>query len=184
MPKQRDHQLDAVIDGSALLISFTLNEDEHRRRRLSGVGAVTDEHLLAALLGLSVDRLGRVEPRFSHLFDDPSTSAYATVVDDPEGGRWAQRALTAPVQIDQIDAHTDSWRHGLKIAHSWAGYAPRVIHVSSVPDRALPCIEASEYGIGLVAEDTLLVAPAEYRPRRWTAARWRFAELVYARYLS
>lgn len=184
MPKQRDHQLDAVIDGSALLVSFTLDEDEHRRRRESGVGAVTDEMLLAALLSLPEDSLGRVEPRFERLFDAPSTSEFATVVDDPEGGRWAQRTLRCPVHVDQIEAFAESWRHGLRIAHTWAGYGPRVVRVSEAPDTVLPCMEASRYGVGFVTDNALLVAPAEYRPRRWTAARWRFAELVYARYVS
>ncbi|WP_341976856.1 hypothetical protein [Microbacterium sp. LWO13-1.2] len=184
MSLQRDHQLDAEVDGAQLLVSFGLDLEEHQRRHKAGVAAVPDETLLAALLSIPEDRLGPVEPRFVHLFDDPATSAYATVIDDPDGNRWAQCTLRAPVSVSQIDAYADSWRGGLRLAHDWVGYAARVIHLSAIDDVGLPCIEAAEYGVGLVTDAGTLVTPSEYRPRRWTAARWRFAELVYDQFLN
>ncbi|MGV2982072.1 hypothetical protein ACNPNP_00080 [Microbacterium sp. AGC85] len=184
MSLQRDHQLDAEVDGALLLVSFGLDVEEHERRLDAGVGAVADETMLAALLTLPDDGLGRVEDRFVPLFDDPATSSLATVVEDPDGSLWAQRTLRSPVSVSQIDAHAESWRRGLRLAHDWVGYAARVIHLPTLDDVALSCLEAVEYGVGLVTEEGTLVAPSEYRPRRWTAARWRFAELVYAQFLS
>lgn len=177
-----------TFNGCPLTVTYLVDELEHKTRTAKGLGAVTDERTLAALLALPGDDLAPVPPRFLKALSHDRASSLAVLIRDPDGSAWAQRKLGVPVELVEIEARAKDWKRGSDLAHRWVGYAPRTVRVACpVPnDPTLLLTEAAHYGLGVIAgEDaTRLLEPSVYRPRRWTAARWRLAELVYEQFLT
>ncbi|UBQ02569.1 hypothetical protein [Curtobacterium sp. TXMA1] len=186
-----DHQRvfchSGVFDGAALTVVYGVDLDEHRRRVRSAVSAVPDEYLLAAAMTLPDDDLAPVPPRFTAPLTGHEGHTVAAVVADPAGEVWGRRVLQPVVDVLEITAEADSWTRGCAVAHEWVGYGPRVVRVAEqgTADWSMLMTEASHYGIGIVCglQDDRVLEPAPFRPRRWTAARWRFSELVYEQFL-
>jgi hypothetical protein len=177
-----------IFDGAELTVVYRVHPDEHAARLRSGLRAVEDERTLAALIDLPGDSLGLIEPRFSSVFAGAQSSELAVVLEDPDGQRWGQRRLGAPVEILEIEAHAHSWKHAAPLAHRWVGYAPRTVCLVDVEENDTETIltEASFYGIGVAcaADGSRLLAPSDFVSRRWTSARWWFAERVYGQFLT
>ena len=177
-----------IFDGCPLTVTYLLDLQEHQQRVDRRVGAVVDERTLAALLSLPDNDLGPVSDRFLSILAGDQTSAWATLIREPHGSAWGQRNLGVPVEVVGIEARAKEWTRGCALAHRWAGYAPRTVRVARPlrGDQTLLLTEAAHYGLGVIAGDQKapLLEPSPYAPRRWTAARWRFAELVYDQFLS
>lgn len=172
------------FDGSSLTVTYAVNRVEHEARMRSGRREIADEFLLAALLSVPDERLGSVSRRFERVFRKPDNACFASVVEDPEGGLWAQRRAQPVVDVLGIEIRTTSLKRGYSIAHRWAGYGPRTVQISAVAN-VFELTEASHYGIGLRTIDgECLMAPAAFVSERWSSARWRFAELVYGQYCA
>jgi hypothetical protein len=177
-----------IFDGAELTVLYTLHNDEHAARVDSGLGAVEDERTLAALIELPSDSLGLLDPQFTSVFADPTSSEFAVVVKDPDGQLWGQRRLSVPVDILEIEARARGWKHAAPLAHRWVGYAPRTVCLVDVQESDAQTVltEASFYGIGVACatDGSRLLAPADFISLRWTSARWWFAERVYAQFLT
>lgn len=171
---------EGLFDGSQLRVTYTLERGEHEKRAGAGRREIRDEFLLAALLSVPEDELAKVSQRFERALRAAAGLGAATMVDDPDGGLWAQRRATPAVTVQHIDITSDSWEQGRDIAHRWAGYGPRVVHVPTADTFDLT--EAAHYGIGVNVGVEQVLSPVMYTPKRWTSARWRFAELVYGQY--
>lgn len=172
----------AVFDGTELTVTYAVDPSEHDARVAAGVGAFTNEFLLAALLTLSGKDLSPIEPRFERVLQAPDAACAATVIADPDGGLWGQARARCVVDIIGIEISSSSLRRGCTLAHRWAGYGPRTVH-SPRAATAIDLTEASHYGIGFVGSDgEYLLTPATFVAERWSSARWRFAELVYAQH--
>lgn len=171
-----------TFDKAELTVTYAVNWDEHETRVACDIGEVADEFILAALLHLPDNRLGRVHPRFERALLAPSAASVASVVEDPEGGVWAQRRVRPTIDIRGIEISSRTLRQGCSAAHRWAGYGPRTIHTSGTVS-TFELTEAAHYGIGLVTDEgEHVLPPATFVPERWSSARWRFAELVYGQF--
>lgn len=177
-----------MFNGCPLTVTYLVDEREHKRRSDERVGAVTDERTLAALLSLPDDDLAPVPSRFVRALPEDHTSPLAALIKDPHGSLWGQRKLGVPVEVVEIEARAKDWARGCALAHRWVGYAPRSVRIACpLPvDPTMLLTEAAHYGLGVIAgdQDTRVLEPSAYKPRRWTASRWRFAELVYEQFLT
>jgi hypothetical protein len=173
---------EGMFDRSLLTVTYSVNRAEHEARVSAGRRELRGEFLLAALLSAPEDQLGPVSPRFEPVLRKASSAHLATILEDPEGGLWAQRRVQPAVDVRSIEITSSSLERGCSIAHRWAGYGPRTITMSaSVSEFELT--EASHYGIGLqMADGECVMLPAAFVPQRWSSARWRFAELVYGQF--
>lgn len=177
----------AVVDRREFSVTYRIDEREHARRKSLGLRAVTGSRTLAALLSLPEDGLGQPEALLADTFDDPTTSAMASIIEDPDGVRWGSRLLAAPLEVVEIEVSARSWARGREHVHPLAGIAPRVVRLEGrLPrDASFTLTEASHYGIGIVnAEHELVIAPGDYASRRWSVGRWQFAEIVYGQFLD
>lgn len=186
--RQQVFRHSGVFDGTALTVVYRVDSDEHHRRMGRGVAAVPNEHLLAAAMALPEDDLAPVLPRFVAPLTGREGHLVAAVIKDPTGAAWGHRTLTPAVDVLEITADAENWTRGCELAHDWVGYGPRVLRIAEdvTADWLLLLTEASHYGIGIVrgSEDHRILEPAPFQPRRWTAARWRFSELVYEQFLE
>lgn len=173
---------EGTFDRSLLTVTYTVNRAEHDARLHAGLREIRSEFLLAALLSVPEDRLGPVSPRFERVLRQADHAHLATVLEDPDGGLWAQRCVQPAVDVRSIEITSTSLRRGCAVAHRWAGYGPRTIKTSASAS-TFDLTEASHYGIGLQMTDgECVMPPAAYVPQRWSSARWRFAELVYGQF--
>lgn len=171
-----------VFDKTELTVTYAVDWVEHEARIACDIGGILDEFLLAALLHTPDDCLGRVHPRFEQALLHPTVAPLATVVEDPEGGFWAQRRVHPAVDVVGIEISSPTLKQGCFVAHRWAGYGPRTVHTSATAS-PFELTEAAHYGIGLVTDEgQQLLPPATFVAERWSSARWRFAELVYAQF--
>ena len=174
-----------VFDGAELTVLYAVDDREHCRRESRGIGAITDEAVLAALVNVPTSKLVRVSRRFWTAFDRPHGQDLAVVISDPDGVLWAQRKLSTPVAVIHIEIGSADLESGITSAHRWVGYGPRTVRVGRSPnDESLS--KARQYGIGVLTNgsDRPVLEPAQFDSRRWTSARWRFSELVYELYLQ
>lgn len=173
---------EGVFDRSLLTVTYSVNRAEHEARVSGGRRELRGEFLLAALLSAPENQLGPVSPRFEAVLRKANSAHLATILEDPEGGLWAQRRVQPPVDVRSIEITSSSLERGCSIAHRWAGYGPRTITMSASVS-AFELTEASHYGIGLQTVDgECVMMPAAFVPQRWSSARWRFAELVYGQF--
>jgi hypothetical protein len=171
-----------VFDRTLLTVTYSVNSTEHESRVRAGRREIRDEFLLAALLGAPEDRLEPVAPRFERVLRKAGTAHLVTILEDPEGGLWAQRRARPAVDVRSIEITSTSLKQGCTVAHRWAGYGPRTI-MTSASVSTLELTEASHYGIGLrMTDGECVMMPAAFVPQRWSSARWRFAELVYGQF--
>ncbi|GIT78495.1 hypothetical protein LLS1_01640 [Leifsonia sp. LS1] len=170
------------FDGAELTVTYAVDRVEHEYRLDNGMAAVADEFLLAALLSVPEDRLVRVDSRFEKALSTSSVAPLATVLQDPEGGVWAQRRAHPAANVIGIEIVSSSLRRGCSAAQRWAGYGPRTVQAPAKAS-TFELTEAAHYGIGVITDEgQQLLSPAPFVPVRWSSARWRFAELVYAQF--
>lgn len=169
------------VMGTEALICYRVDTAEAERRRRAGAETIASADVLELLLDLP---LGVPVPvtSLSHREDAALSCvpAGAVCVRDGEVTRHA----VAPVAVDLAVIAGRSWRHGLKIAGRFAPFCARAMVLPRCPlDLTDLCLEAGFYGVGVIIVDDrstqVLVAPAPFRRSRWTAAGWRFLEVVY-----
>ncbi|WP_068482634.1 hypothetical protein [Pseudoclavibacter helvolus] len=173
---------EGMFDRSQLTVTYSVNRIEHEARVRSGLREIRDEFLLAALLDAPEDRLDPVSQRFERVLRKADSAHLVTILEDPEGGLWAQRRVQPAVEVRSIEITSASVKHGCTVAHRWAGYAPLTI-TTSASVSTFELTKVSHFGIGLqMADGDCVMRPATFAPQRWSSARWRFAELVYGQF--
>jgi len=176
------HRQEVTVDRARLTVTFGLEAAEHASRVSRGAPAVTDEALLSALMNVPADRLGPVDARQAKVLRTRCDSGVANIVEDPDGGLWAQRRIGPPIQVLSIELAASSLKRGCAAAQRWVGYGPRIVRGGRTPS-AFDLTEASHYGVGYITDDgDRLLAPDPYCSRVWSSARWRFAEVVYGQF--
>lgn len=172
------------FDRAELTVTYAVNWAQHEARIDAGIRAITDEFVLAALLSVPGDRVGVVDARFDKALRKSSGASLVTIISDPDGGIWAQRHVRPVVDVIGIDIQAPSLRRGCTVAQRWAGYGPRTVHASADAS-TFELTEAAHYGIGFVRDERVQLLRAEtFVSKRWSSARWRFSELIYAQFLD
>jgi hypothetical protein len=174
--------------GGSVSVTYALDDAEHQRRLHRGLGAVTSEFILAALLTAPLEDMARLPEQFQRLLDGPlADDRLVTMWRDLDEKVWMRRAISPPVRPVSATLSAGRWRDALTRAHRWNGYAERTVLVDE--NAILPTLaptEANHYGFGLVVngvnEARVVVPPRAYSPRRFTAARWLLAEQVYEQF--
>ncbi|WP_063748995.1 hypothetical protein [Streptomyces sp. NRRL B-24484] len=170
--------------GTRALVLHRIDAAEHARRRtadaerLDGFAALECLLALPVDLPVPVDSLGSREravlrrlPRGAAEFD---------------GGTVTRRAVR-PLAVDLAVVRAADWRTGLERAGRFAPFCSRAVLLDRLPGPELDAavMDASFYGIGVLLSGPdgirSVLAPAEYRPQRHTAAAWHFAEGLYER---
>lgn len=159
-------------------IVYRPNRSEFERRRVAGVGGVTNlGHLdllmeLPAGLPVMPDRTDR-----RTLCRLPKGCVDITV----EG---FIRQIVKPLNVRLAIVAGKQWKPGLIRASRFAPFSSRVLALTGKP-RSLTekAIEADFWGIGLIVnaatDPEVVVAPTRFEPYRHTPAGWAFAEDVY-----
>ncbi|WP_035850989.1 hypothetical protein [Kitasatospora azatica] len=169
--------------GTDVLLFHRLVRDEHQRREaaaaepVNSMGALQVLHALPAGLPVPLETLTR--PEQAEVRRLPSGAARVTA-------RTVTRSAVRPLAVDLAVARATRTRHPLEAAGQFAPFCRRAILLKQPPVRHDDLVlEAALYGIGVLAQDRggirLLLAPAEHRPQRHTAAAWHFVEDLYER---
>lgn len=162
--------------------------DEEIARRDTTPDSRGLEHLdtLRFLLTLPVNETLPTRPfsgyelRLAHRAD----AARFGLLDKPRGQDPSfTRVARPPLQVTLVTVHGPATRRTLGLATSYAPYAARRIITSQEVPAAF-AVEAQYYGVGITTvrdgiEDEV-VAPAPFRPTRFTGGSWVFAERVLA----
>jgi hypothetical protein len=182
----------ALVPGAAVAAGGTgdalveVDMQEHERRVMSGIRAVTDLGLLARLLRLPDGDLVR--------WDDISADDHRRLRSAPYGivdcsSAGVRRLLAAPAAVPLVLVRSQSWRRGLRTASVFEPFAQRVLILeNSRQDLSRVTWEADVLGVGVwlkSGQNTReIVAPAPWQQRHVKAAGWRFRERAYSRWLS
>jgi len=182
----------AVVAGAAKVAGgradawVDIDEREHRRRALLGLGAVTSLELLDRVLGLP--RGGWV--RWNDLTPEETRSLRAAPTGVVVGSALGVcRTLAPPAAVPLVLIRSASWRRGLRTASAFEPFAQRVLILDG-SCRSLREVtwEADCLGVGVWIENGAgteeVVRPAPWRQRYVTAAGWRFRERAYGVWLS
>jgi hypothetical protein len=174
-----------LLKGSDVWVFYRKDKDEWDRRNRVGAERLDRMDALETLLQLPV---GMPVPGAS-LADSLCRAVDvlpmgAALVEDGQVTRQAVRPLVVDMVV--VRSSGRNWRDGLKRAGRFAPFGRRALLVDPPPqERETLLLEAAFYGIGILTlgGDTaeLLLEPRAYRPRRHTAAAWRFVEQVYLR---
>jgi len=167
---------------SSAQVRVRVDLHEHERRDAGGLGAVTNQRLLDALmslpmgLGVSVDAV-----------DEDSRQvvrrAPAGVVDEVDGEfvRLARR----PVVIESVLATARSWRAAQASISCFAAHCERTVRLPLVEVDPLLRVEAEHLGVGIESIDgELLVEPRPFVARRFTSYGWWFTEVLYEQWMA
>ena len=169
------------IMGTQALVCYRLDDSEHARRQQAGTGVIRSADVLNLLLGLpvalpvSIASLTRCE-RAALKLVPPGAVARAD-------GQVIRHAV-APVAVELALVAARSWRTGLEVAGRFTPFcSPAMVLFRRPVNVDEVCLQAGFYGVGVIVVDDLetevLVEPARFRRRRFTAAGWRFLEEVY-----
>lgn len=172
----------------AATLHLTIDPAEHARRQAAGLEHIRDSH--CALL----DALMTLPPGMPIAYDDLTKRQQNAVRRAPSGildvtlgivTRYAMR----PCRVDLATVHANCTRDSIGRASSYAPVCTRAVVTPTPPRRNYLLSEADYWGIGVFldhgnGELETLLPPEPWRPKRHTAAAWRFAEAAYASYLT
>lgn len=156
--------------------------DEHARRRLHALGAVTSERLLDVLMSLPV---GFGVPTDALADDDRRVvrRAAAGVVDEIGGEFFRQ--LARPLVIASVRATAPTWRSAQPVISRFAAHCERTVLLPIDELDAFVGAEAEHLGVGVeTAIGEVLVTPRPFVQRRFTTFGWSFTESLYGQLLS
>jgi hypothetical protein len=169
------------LAGADALVFHRIDAVEHERRAQVDAAPLDAFRPLEMLMSLPV---GVAVPRASL-----SARLQPEVRILPRGSAaWDHMAVTRlairPIRVDLVLVRAPGWRGGLGLAGQFSPFARRAMVLERVPRRIDELlIEADYHGIGVFVPRgqsvEMLLAPAPYRPARFTTAAWRFAEQVY-----
>lgn len=170
------------------LLSFDLDEAEHERRQACGLGAIASFTLIEPLMVLPE---GYPVPSGDVNYAlHPTLRRMPVGVLAPDRPDYLRLAIR-PARNFLTYVKAKRWAHGhLDRASKFAPMGQRAIVLSSsakVPG-ADELSEADFYGVGVgritaTSAFEWLLDPEPYRPKRFTAAAWRFAEGAYGAWL-
>jgi len=169
------------IMGTEALICYRLDDDEHARRQRADTGAIASADVLELLLSLPIALPVPVtaltgRERAALKLAPPGA---VTRSDDQ-----VTRHAVAPVAVELALVAACSWRTGLEVAGRFTPFcSPAMVLRRRPANLADVRLQAGFYGVGVIVVDDLetevLVEPAPFQRRRFTAAGWRFLEEVY-----
>jgi hypothetical protein len=173
----------ARLRGVDLQCRVLLNRAEHDHRERNGLGAITDRNVLEVLLGIepgvetaTAGLPARVRPVLRRAGDGAVVLGRGTVT----------RTASVPLTVECVTVTDTDPARGLARASRFGPYCARVLSLSRLPgDPVELLLEATYLGIGIaVPDDPEVVAAAVFRPVRFTAASWMFAEAAYEQFLG
>lgn len=173
------------VKGSDALVFYRRDEAEWQRRDAEDAGRLDRMEALETLLQLPVGLpvpFGSLPGPLRAAVDALPRGAAA--FRDSEVTRKAVRPLAVDLVV--VRSSPGSWKDGLRRAGRFAPFSRRALLVDVAPgEREDLLMEAAFYGIGVFTPAAggvdLVVEPRAYRPRRHTAAAWRFVEELYQR---
>jgi hypothetical protein len=158
-------------------VQFLRVDDELKRRRQVGLGAVADRELLTVLFDLPVDL---PVPR-----DTLTTRQLRLLRKAPDGAvelprREITRLLVPAIRVTRVEAHGLPTTARLRQVSQFGAFAARTFVVRATPT-PVTVAEAIRWGIGLKhADGRLLLAEQPFVVRRHTPATWLFHETAFA----
>lgn len=169
------------VIGTDAYLAHRVDLAEHDRRTSAGLDAVETSDQLELLMSLPIGMpvpvasLSLREQR--HLRRLPPGAV--EIVDDE-----VIRAAVTPIHIDIAVVPAPNWRAGLEHAGRFAPFTTRMMWLRRKPaDLDHLSFEAQRFGVGVMIgwhdDPDILLAPAPYVRRRFTAAGWLFTEQVY-----
>lgn len=171
------------IMGTEALICYRFDHGEHTRRQLAGTGPICSSDVLELLLGLPIAMPVPVESLTQRERTALAVAPPGSV--SVSDGLVTRHAVT-PVTVDLALVAARCWRKGLEVAGRFAPFCVRGTVLRRRP-RDLSELQAQGgfYGVGAILVEQqsaeVLVTPAPFCRRRFTAAGWRFLEEVYRR---
>ncbi|GAA3604247.1 hypothetical protein GCM10022419_106130 [Nonomuraea rosea] len=170
-----------VLQGTSVLLHYEPDQIEIERRRRTGPAAITSPDALRVLLDLPVNAplpLSAVERAASDALHRLPNGA----IHMDQG--CVTRLAVPPIKACLAVVPTRSWRVGLERAGRFAPFCARAMLLSAPPrDLDVLRMEADFYGIGVIVdadgESHVMVPPAPFELRRFTAASWLFLEEAY-----
>ncbi|MEV0307181.1 hypothetical protein [Nonomuraea fuscirosea] len=170
-----------VLQGTSAVLHYEPNQAEIARRRLSGLAAITSPDALRVLLDLPVhaptplSAIERAAPGSLSLLPNGAVRVNRGCV---------TRLAVAPIEARLAVVPARSWRVGLERAGRFAPFCSRAMLLPTPPrDLHILRMEADFYGIGVIidtdGEPCVVVPPAPFERRRFTAANWLFLEQAY-----
>jgi hypothetical protein len=182
VPADRDWSLLQMF-GSDVLIAHRVDEGEHERRRRDGLGVLLSSDHLELLMSLPV---GWPVPVSSLSHRDQGTLRRLPVGAVRLAAGAAERLAVRPARIDLAVVPATRWRAGLERAGRFAPFTARMMWLRRPPsDVDAMTRESCRFGVGVMVGPSerpeVLVPPAPFVQRRFTAAGWLFTEQVYAR---
>lgn len=162
------------------MLTVRPDEAEHRRRRQAGLGAITSPAILDLLMQLPVGfpvPVGALAVRDQRLLRRlPAGVVHIDYVHGRAAHVTRLAVKPAVVDIAVVEGRVNAETMGR--ATGFAPFCRRQI-VTPVRPPAERLTEADFWGVGVAYRGEMLVAPAPWRPQRYTAAGWLFVEEVY-----
>jgi hypothetical protein len=168
--------------GTTVLMAHRIDQTEAARRRRDGLDLLGSLDELELLMSLPI---GWQVPVSSLSHRDqtvlPRLPEGAVAVVDGQVVRLA----VSPVRVDLAIVPAARWQTGLERAGKFAPFTARVMWLPRVPNDVEAMVaESMQFGVGVAvgsgASAEVLVPPAPFVRRRYTAAGWLFTEEAYA----
>ncbi|ADJ49036.1 hypothetical protein AMES_7211 [Amycolatopsis mediterranei S699] len=170
--------------GVGAVAHYLLDRREHERRQLAELGSLDDLAALDAMLELPEEAdisresvSGRVQRIVARLPESAVSQSEDRL----------RRLARHPVRVERITvAVRRSWTAALQRVLEFSQFAERVLVCTSSPTHE-QVLEASYNGVGVALEGddgNWVLEPDAFVVQQHSAARWAFAERVYALHLS
>ncbi|WP_157747066.1 hypothetical protein [Micromonospora echinofusca] len=169
--------------GRDVFIAHRVNEAEHDRRQRDGLGVLLSSDHLELLMSLPV---GWPVPVSSLSHRDQRTLRQLPRGTVRIAAGAAERLAVRPARIDLAVVPATRWRAGLERAGRFAPFTARMMWLRRTPSDVDTMVhESRRFGVGVMVGPSeraeVLVPPAPFVQRRFTAAGWLFTEQVYQR---
>lgn len=156
---------------------------ECARRRVAGVGALSDVGLLDALMLLPA---GEWVPQ-----DDLGSESVELLRRAGEGvvefglmTGMVRRVAVRPLRVCEVRVRADGWRSGARLLDRFAAVGERwLVLPDGVSVDPLDVMSADRFGVGVIA-DGVTVLPAGRFVQRWRPAGWLAVESLFGGMLS
>lgn len=167
--------------GSDVLIAHRVDEAEHDRRQRDGLGVLLSSDHLELLMSLPV---GWPVPVSSLSHSDQRTLRQIPRGSVRIAAGTVERLAVRPARVDLAVVPATRWRAGLERAGRFAPFTARIMWLRRTPlDVATMVGESCRFGVGVMVGPSeraeVLVPPAPFIQRRFTAAGWLFTEQAY-----
>jgi hypothetical protein len=164
--------------------AFAVDSEEHERRQAASVGAISDRHVLNALLELDLSAAtprGVLSSAARRALRREEAAASVVV-----GRGTVERVARPPLAVSLVVVTDTQWSRGVDRASRFGPYCSRVLALPRMPaDPSELLLEAAYLGIGVASpDDSAHVARAPFLPMRFTSSSWAFLEDAYRQFLD